>query len=417
MQMRTMDFREQITQAMVTLWAHRFRSFLTVLGVVIGTATVIAVGSLVTGLQKGMKEQVEQFGTDTAFISKFRMGPHREMTEEERKRKPISIEDAEALTQLTSVAAVSPILRPSGLPPAIKFRNNEVRNPEIRGVWASYASTRDITIGRGRFFTETEDQHKIEVCVIGSNIAEKLFTGYDPLGKQIVIGTKEFTVIGTLEKAKANPMMGGGPMSADNWVFIPYEVLHAMYPAQDEHFITLRAAPGQYDKMMDDATEVLRRRRKDAYGQPDSFSISTPSAMIDTFNSVLGVIAMIVIPIVSVALLVGGIGVMNIMLVSVTERTKEIGIRRAIGARRSNIISQFLLEAVTLTGLGGLIGIAFGFLVSALLNAFAPSIPSSVPFYAVALGFSFSVFIGLVFGIYPAFKASRLDPIDALRYE
>ncbi|HZS05842.1 MAG TPA: ABC transporter permease [Blastocatellia bacterium] len=413
--MQTMDFREQFTQAMVTLWAHKFRSFLTVLGVVIGTATVIAVGSLVTGMQKGVKEQVEQFGTNTAFVSKFRMGPnnHR-MSEEERKRKPLTLEDAIAISQLPSVAAASPILRPSGLPPVVKYRSNEVRTPDVRGVWAAYANTRDVAIASGRFFTETEDQHKVEVCVIGSNIAEKLLAGYDPLGKEITIGTKQFTVIGILEKAKA--MMGGGP-NPDNWVFIPYEVMHAMYPAQDEHFITMRAEQGKLDKMVDDVTELLRRRRHVPVDQPDNFSVNTPSAMIDTFNGILAVVAMVVIPIVGVALLVGGIGVMNIMLVSVTERTKEIGIRRAIGARRSNIISQFLLEAISLTGLGGIVGIGFGFFISFLLNTFAPGVPSSVPFYAVALGFGFSVLIGLVFGIYPAFKASRLDPIEALRYE
>ncbi|HWQ35878.1 MAG TPA: ABC transporter permease [Blastocatellia bacterium] len=417
--MKTIDFREQIAQAMITLWVHKFRSFLTVLGVVIGTATVIAVGSLITGMQQGVKEQVEQFGTNTALITKFRMGPdhRRRMTEEERKRKPITIEDAQAISQLPSVAAASPILRPSGRPPAVKYRNTEVQTSDVRGVWASFANTRDITIARGRFFTETEDQHKIEVCIVGYNIADKLFSGYDPLGREISIGTKQFRIIGILEKAKASPMMGGPGMNADNWIFIPYEVMHAMYPAQEDHFVTIRAETGQYEKMIDDVTELMRRRRHVPADQPENFAINQPSAMIDTFNSILGVIAMVVIPIVGVALLVGGIGVMNIMLVSVTERTKEIGIRRAIGARRSNIISQFLLEAVTLTGLGGLIGIAFGFFISFLLNKFAPTIPSSVPFYSVALGFTFSVFVGLVFGIYPAFKASRLDPIEALRYE
>jgi putative ABC transport system permease protein len=421
--MQTIDFREQITQALVTLWVHKFRSFLTVLGVVIGTATVIAVGSVITGMQKGVKEQVEQFGTNTALITRFRMGPdrRRRMTDEERQRKPITLEDAQAIIQLPSVAAASPILRPSGRPPSVKYRSSEVQMSDVRGVWASFANTRDITIARGRFFTDTEDQHKSEVCVIGSNIAEKLFAGYDPLGLEVSVGTKQFRVIGILEKAKSSPMMGppggGGGMNPDNWVFIPYEVMRAMYPAQEDHVITVRAETGQYEKMIDDVTELMRRRRRVPVDQPENFAVNLPSAMIDTFNSVLGIIAMIVIPIVGVALLVGGIGVMNIMLVSVTERTKEIGIRRAIGARRSNIISQFLLEAITLTGLGGLIGIGFGFLISSLINKFAPSIPSSVPLYSVALGFSFSVFIGLVFGIYPAFKASRLDPIEALRYE
>jgi putative ABC transport system permease protein len=414
--MKTMDFRELFTQAMVTLWANKFRSFLTVLGVVIGTATVMAVGSLVSGMQKGMKEQIEQFGTNTAFVTRMQMGPgRRELSEEERKRKPLTIDDAIALKNLPSAVSVSPILRPLGQRPVVKYKSKEMQTSDVRGVWASYDDTRDVTIVRGRFFTDAEDQHKAEVCVIGSNIVEKLLEGYDPLGKQIVIGNKQFTVIGTLDKSKSSPM-GGGP-NADNWIFIPYGVMHAMYPAQEDHFITLRAADGKLDKMLDEATELLRRRRNVPYGQPDNFNISTPSGFIETFNRFLLIASAIVIPIVGVALLVGGIGVMNIMLVSVTERTKEIGIRRAIGARRSNIITQFLLEAITLTGLGGLIGIAFGFFISFLLNQLAPNIPSFVPMSFVAVGFSFSVMVGLIFGIYPAFKASRLDPIEALRYE
>jgi putative ABC transport system permease protein len=188
-----------------------------------------------------------------------------------------------------------------------------------------------------------------------------------------------------------------------------------MYPNQDDHFVALGAKQGQLDKLVDEATELLRRRRQVPFDKPNSFEIRTPSGMLESFNKTLAMVAMIVIPIVSVALLVGGIGVMNIMLVSVTERTKEIGVRRAIGARRSDIILQFLLEASMLTGVGGIIGVIVGFLISLLLNAVL--MPSRVPLIFVFIGFSVSVAIGLIAGIYPAFKASRLDPIEALRYE
>jgi len=412
--MQKQEIKELFSQAMVTLWSHKFRSFLTVLGVVIGTATVIAVASLASGLEQSFKEQVEQFGTNVAFISRWGGGPRvSDLTEEERQRKPITLEDAIALSQLPLAVASSPILRPSGLPPAVKYRNNEVRTPQVRGTWASYAMTREVNITRGRFFSESEDEHKLSVCVIGYDIAEKLLSGYEPLGKEITVGNKNFTVIGVLEKAKAG--IGGPPV--DSFIFIPYSAMKAMYPAQDDHFVALAARDGQLDKLIDQATDLLRRRRKVPADKPDNFVINTPSGIIDTFKGVLWVVSLIVIPIVGVALLVGGIGVMNIMLVSVTERTKEIGVRRAIGARRADIIWQFLLEAMALTGLGGLIGIALGFLISFLLNVLLPSLPSSVPLVWVAVGFGFSVFIGLVFGLYPAIKAARLDPIEALRYE
>jgi putative ABC transport system permease protein len=407
--------RELIAQAITTLWSHKFRSFLTVLGVVIGTATVIGVASLAKGMEAGFKEQIEQFGTNVAFVSRLGGGPrHSDFTEEERKRKPITLEDALALSQLPSVMAASPILRPTGLPPTVKFRNNEVRTPQVRGVWASYANTREVAIARGRFFTETEDEHSSEVAIIGYDIAERLLSGYEPLGKDIQIGNKVFRVIGVLEKSKS-PMGGGPPV--DSMIFIPYNVMHAMYPMQDDHFVALGAAQGQLDKLLDEATELMRRRRHVPHDKPNNFEISTPSGILESFNKILLTISMIVIPIVSVALLVGGIGVMNIMLVSVTERTKEIGVRRAIGARRSDIIWQFLLEASALTSLGGLLGIALGFLISFLLNVLMPSLPSRVPMLWVLIGFAGSVSIGLIAGIYPAVKAARLDPIEALRYE
>ncbi|MFN0088061.1 MAG: ABC transporter permease [Blastocatellia bacterium] len=408
--------RELITQAMTTLWSHKFRSFLTVLGVVIGTATVIGVASLAKGLEAGFREQIEQFGTNVAFVSRLGGGPrHSELTEEERQRKPITREDAVALSQLSSAVAASPILRPPEMPPTVKFRNNEVRTPMLRGVWASYANTREVTIASGRFFNEIEDEHRQEVCIIGNDIAEKLLSGYEPLGKQIQIGNKVFTVIGVLEKSKS-PFGGGGPQT-DSFIFIPYNVMHAMYPNQDDHWVALGARQGQLEKLVDEARELMRRRRHVPYDAPDSFVVNTPSGIVESFNKMLTMVAMIVIPIVSVALLVGGIGVMNIMLVSVTERTREIGVRRAIGAKRGDIIKQFLLEAATLTGIGGLIGIAFGVLLSLLLNVLMPSLPSQVPLGWAAVGFSVSVAIGLIAGIYPAFKASRLDPIEALRYE
>ncbi len=271
------ELRELFSQAMVTLWTHKFRSFLTVLGVVIGTATVIAVASLASGLESGFKEQIEQFGTNVAFVSRLGGGPrHSDFTEEERKRKPITFDDAIALSQLPSVASASPMLRPSGLPPVVKFRNNEVRMPQVRGVWAAYARTREVSIGTGRFFTESEDEHRIPVCIIGYNIAEKLLQGYEPLGKEILVGNRVFTVIGVLEQAK---MAVGGP-PADSFVFIPYSVMKSIYPAQQDNSVALGAQPGKLDQVIDEATELLRRRRQVPADKPNNFDITTPSGII-----------------------------------------------------------------------------------------------------------------------------------------
>jgi putative ABC transport system permease protein len=268
---------------------------------------------------------------------------------------------------------------------------------------------------KGRFFTDGEDERREQVAVIAESVADTLFGTLDPLEKPVELDGKPFRIIGVTKRGVGG--LFGGDGADDRFIYIPFDTLSKMHPELTNISITLRARDGQMAKMFDAVTETLRRRRGVRADKPNDFSISTPDAIFETIGSLTRILGMIVIPLSCAGVLVGGVGVMNIMLVSVTERTKEIGVRRAVGARRSDIVWQFLIEAMSLTGIGGLGGIFVGWLISTITKIAVPAIPSTVPMWAVALGFGISVAIGLIFGLWPAFKAARLDPIDALRYE
>lgn len=413
--MRSFEFIEILKLAISTLLSHKFRSALTILGIIVGTTTVIAVSSILTGMNKRVAEIVEEFGTNTVFVARFKFGPQfGDRSEEERKRKPLSKDDALAIKELPSVYAASVSTFPNGLPPVVKYRAQQVQEPNVRGVWSSYLESRGYILKEGRFFTDAEDARRVPVCILGHNIATALFINVDPMDKEIEIRGDKFRVIGVMEKTKSS---FGEDRFEDSLVLIPYNIFRTFYPTQEEHVVSARAKAGQFEKMKDEITELLRRRRKVPINAPDNFEINTSSSIIEQFQSITAVMALIVGPISAFGLLVGGVGVMNIMLVSVTERTREIGIRRAIGARRRNIIIQFLVEAMMLTGLGGVMGIILGQVVSVIINFALPNLPSYVPLYAMVLGFSLSVVIGLVFGLWPAIKAAYIDPVEALRYE
>jgi putative ABC transport system permease protein len=414
--MKRQDITESIKLALATLLGHKFRSSLTILGVIVGTTTVILVASILTGMNQRVAQIVEEFGTNSIYVSRFAFGPRfGDLSPEERKRKPLSREDAEEIRELSSVHAVSVSLFPNSLPPTVKYGSQQIQDPNLRGVWSAYLESRGYLLESGRFFTEAEDNHKVNVCVIGNSIATTLFANLEPLDKEIEILGDRFRVIGVMEKTKTG--FGNDSRGEDRFVLIPYNVFRKYYPTQNEHIISARSREGQFETMMDQVTELLRRRRHVAINAPDDFAINTSSTMQDQFRAITVMMGVVVVPISAIGLLVGGIGVMNIMLVSVTERTREIGIRRAIGARRRDIISQFLIEAMMLTGLGGLLGIVLGQLISLLINKTMPALPSSVPLWSVLLGFTISVGIGLIFGLWPAFRAARLDPVEALRYE
>ncbi|HZP01482.1 MAG TPA: ABC transporter permease [Terriglobia bacterium] len=410
---------ENLALALDTLRTHKFRSFLTVLGVLIGTTTVIAVASIVAGLDKQLVQTAEQYGTRVLWVYKLQMGlPHR-LTREERLRKPLTYEDAQAIKEhCPSVDEVSVALFKEigefGLPPSTAhYQGRELYGAQFMGVDSNYLSLANTSLADGRFFTHADEFHRRDVTVVGASVVERLFPNQDPIGKSILVDGHSFEVIGTLEKFKG--FLGDNP--DDRSIFVPYGTYKKIYPDAKDHFISVLAARGRMKEAEDEVRGLLRRRRHVKPVDPDNFGIATAESMISQFREIIGTVALVMVVISSIGLLVGGIGVMNIMLVSVTERTREIGVRKAVGARRRDIIWQFLLEAVTLTGAGGILGIMAGWILSFLIRVFVPSLPSTVPLWSVVAGFVVATSVGLFFGLWPAMKAARLDPIAALRYE
>jgi ABC-type antimicrobial peptide transport system permease subunit len=412
------SIRENLGLALDTLRMHRFRAFLTVLGVVIGTTTVILVTSIVAGLDRQLVEVAEQFGTRTLWIYKLQIGAPHQLTPEERLRKPLTWDDAMAIRDSPSVETVSvELLRNMGdfgLPPvSARYRGQEMLNALFVGVTAEHLKMVNTTLDKGRFFTEAEDLHRRDVAVIGNSVRQRFFESMDPLGKTILVDGHSLEVIGTLAKFKSFL----GDDDNDRAIFMPYASFKKMYPEAKDNFICVLAQPDRMEQAKDEVTELLRRRRKVKPSDQDNFGISSAEMLIGQFRDVIGSVALVMVVVSSIGLLVGGIGVMNIMLMSVTERTREIGLRKAVGARRSDIVWQFLLEAMMLTACGGAIGIGIGWILSTAIRTFVPSLPSSVPVWSAVAGFTVATSVGLFFGLWPAMKAARLDPIGALRYE
>jgi putative ABC transport system permease protein len=410
---------ENLRFALTALRAHKLRAFLTMVGIVIGVWTVIGMVSLVTGFDRSQTEAFSSFGTTLVQFQKFepRFGPgHR--TEEERKRKDLTIEDAQALQALCpSILAVSPE-RYLWSASQVKGNGNEANSPQVGGVNQNYAICNNWEIKDGRNITETDVLHGTDVAVVGQDVVESLFKGKDPLGQEITINGRRMQVVGTFAK-KGSSGFGGQP---DNIVVIPISTFDRHFPqtknSHDDtiHIATIPRSPELVDRVIEEGTAVLRARRKVPFNAPNDFAIFTAEKMLAQMQAVTNAISGVMVLIAAIALLVGGVGVMNIMLVSVTERTKEIGLRKAVGALRRDISLQFLTEAMTLTALGGAVGVFLG-LLTALVVRSVSSLRTETPLWSILLGLGVSVSIGLFFGIYPAMKAARLDPIDALRWE
>jgi ABC-type antimicrobial peptide transport system permease subunit len=408
------DFHENLRLALDTLRAHKLRSFLTVLGVVIGVCVIIVVGALLVGFDYALQEDINQWGADTAFVSKFQSGIRMgRLTKEERMRKPLVAEDGFAIQeQCPAVQAVAISIYPD-TDARLRYRDIEVTGLDYRGTFPSFINVyANAAMKSGRFITDGDNHHKALVVVIGEDIAKTIAPISDPIGKEVLINGHAFQVIGVFEKPKG----GFSDSDEDRRAVLPYETFRKIHPTAKEHGLRVQAKQGQLDVMVDQVRDVMRRRRNVPYHAPDNFGISTSQQVVDQFHSIVGATALVTVIISSIGLVVGGVGVMNIMLVSVTERTREIGVRKAIGARRRDITTQFLIEAIALTSLGGLLGIALGGAVAQAIRTFS-SMKAVVPLWAVVVGISVSALVGLVFGVWPAMKAARLDPVEALRYE
>ena len=404
--------------ALGTLRANKLRSFLTVFGVIIGVITVMLIASIIAGVDTAVTKEVESFGTRSMYISKYNPGIHvGRLSREERMRKPLTYDDATALSKLPAVDVTVPFLEITnnffGQKILVSGGGKTSASVALQGTLPDFEKAGTQVVAEGRFFSQFENDQNQNVCVIGSKVADDFFRFSSPVGDTIKIGAQEYRVVGVLQK-REQFLFSGGSDDQNNVIYLPYNVAHKLKPNEDDIYILAVAKPGMMQEAMDQVTDTLRVRRNVSFGKPDNFGIETTESLINSFHAITGGIAIAMVVISSVGLMVGGIGVMNIMLVSVTERTREIGVRKAIGARRRDIMWQFLIEAMTLTGFGGLVGLGIGWLLTLLVKLI---MPSYVPLWAPAMGFFASVGIGMIFGLWPAWKAARLDPIESLRYE
>jgi len=409
------SFVSGVPLALQTLREHKLRSFLTVLGVIIGTGAIIGVGSIIAGLDGAVTGILRSFGTNTLIVFKFKVGPRSgNLSFEERTRKPLTLDNARAIAErCPSVRNVSPYLFPTwNMIHKARFKGNDLFQIDIGGTEPGYAENGNAEMLLGRFFTEAENLRRLPVVVIGEDAYKALFSTLDPLGKWVEMDGHQFEVVGVMKRPAAS-----FPGQNDNRFLVPYHSMRKMFPNAVEHMLVVSAEDGRMAAAADEVRGVLRQQRRVPNGQPDNFAISTAEQMIEDFRKITSTTAIVMVVLSSIGLLVGGIGVMNIMLVSVTERTREIGVRKAIGARRQDIVVQFLTEAVVLTFLGGLIGMGIGWGISVAARTVFPTLPTLVPAWAAILGVGVSVGVGLFFGIWPASKAARLDPVEALRYE
>ncbi len=405
-------FFEIVGMAFKSIFSNKMRSFLTTFGILVGVMTIIAMVSVIEGLNISVREDLESIGSSIIFISRFEPGVRiGRMPAYLRKRKPLTIDEYNAIKDLKSLKAVSPELYQFGNV-SVKYRGNRAGQPIVVGVSEDYLNIFFFNIEQGRFFTEQEVKSRVNVCVLAKNISDALFPNINPIGKRILIDGQKYTVVGVIEKMKT--MFGS---NRNNLIIIPYTTFSKYYPwRRNIRFVAIPKTPEELESAIDDVVEVLRLKRKVKANEDNNFAVFTQETLSSLWTQLTGGIFFVMILISSISLVVGGIGVMNIMLVTVKERTREIGIRKAIGAKNRDILWQFLVESISLTLTGGVVGIVLGFSIGFAIKKFT-SLPATVTLWSVGAGLFMATAVGLFFGIYPAWKASNLNPIDALRYE
>jgi putative ABC transport system permease protein len=412
--------REAINLALDTLKTNKLRSGLTILGIVIGVTTVIVISSVINGLNKRVNDWITSFGTNVIWVFHMPMIGVKPTTEM-LTRKKLTLDDALALRSLPHVVGSDPEQRHVNETfhvgdVDVKYNGKKISGAFLFGSTAQVQIVSDLVMASGRFWTEDEDARHAHVCLLGSDTAQMLFGDADPIGRQVNVATGLYTVIGVMDKRKQP--FGSGKNPADNGIYFPLGTFHNLYPGIRDMFIAIRYDDQRNKALVEEEVrEMLRIRRKVRVDKPDDFEMMGPDSLSKLWTQLTGGLVLFMIAVSSVGLMVGGVGVMNIMLVSVTERTREIGVRKAIGATRRTIMTQFTTEAVTLCAVGGAIGILVGAVLTYIVYFLPIGLPASLSTTWVLIGFFASCAIGLLFGIYPAWKAANLDPIEALRYE
>jgi putative ABC transport system permease protein len=403
--------REAFGVALESLGGHKLRSFLTLLGVVISTTTLIVVMSIVNGMNVYIAERIANLGTNTFVLHQFQWAQGFESYLQARRRnQPIRIEDFEFLQEnLQGYLHMGAMAQPRPGPQA-RYRDHAIDEITLNAVTPSFVDVGREKVVAGRYLSDTDYRHKMRVCVIGQDLVEKLFPSVDPLGKAVMISGIPFQVIGVMEKVGS--ILG---QSQDNFAFIPLTAYRATWTPRPELMVFIKAPDGRHMvELEDEVRALMRTRRHTSYSEPDTFGINASDTLMSVWKNLTGTIFAVTIGLVAVFMVVGGIVIMNIMLASVTERTHEIGIRRSMGARRRDIVWQFIIESAVMAAIGGIAGVVLAGAITQLINmVFAASMPVS----AIMTGLALSLVVGVFFGIYPAAKAARLDPIDALRME